>query len=49
MIPKGYAFAVILIVEKLGHKLIKLRSPLNALKWDGDWGPSSKLWEPKLK
>jgi len=29
--------------------LIKMRSPLNALKWDGDWGPSSKLWEPKLK
>lgn len=35
-IPKGYAFAVINIVEKFGNKLIKLRSPLITVKWDGE-------------
>jgi len=49
LIPRGYAFAVVLVTEKLGHKLIKIRSPLHMIKWDGEWAHHSKQWDHRLK
>jgi hypothetical protein len=49
LLPKGHSFAIIHLVKKMGHKLLKLRSPITPVKWDGDWGPNGKLWDLKLK
>ncbi len=49
LIPKGHAFSVVLITEAVGNKLLKFRSPLTSIKWDGDWSTQSKLWDQKLK
>ncbi len=45
LIPKGHAFSVVLITEAVGNKLLKFRSPLTSIKWDGDWSAQSKLWD----
>ncbi len=49
LIPKGHAFSVILVTEEYGNKLLKFRSPLKPIKWDGDWCHSSSLWDHRLK
>ncbi len=49
LIPKGHAFSVILVTEEYGNKLLKFRSPLKPIKWDGDWSHDSSLWDHRLK
>jgi hypothetical protein len=48
-IPKGRTFSVVLVVEAVSNKLIKLRSPLQEFRWTGDWSHDSRLWDQKLK
>ena len=49
LIPKGNAFSVVLVVEAVGNRLIKLRSPLKPIEWAGDWALDSNLWDHKLQ
>ena len=49
--PLGQGFAILAIRElKGGHKLLRLRAPLQKFEWAGDWSmnPMSKKWTPEL-
>jgi hypothetical protein len=39
------------VVEACGNKLIKLRSLLKPVKWEGDWSLNSnnQLWDSRIK
>jgi len=45
------SFTVVLVVEAIGNKLIKLRSIMQPIAWDGDWSlkPSNSLWDNRIK
>lgn len=53
-LPLGQGFAILAIKElKGGHKLLRLRAPLQKFEWKGDWSmnPGSdkhQKWTPEL-
>ena len=47
-IPKGQGFFVEMLLEAGDYKLIKLRCPLRAIEWNGEWAHASPKWNDKV-
>lgn len=48
-LPKGKSFAMILVREVLGNRLINLRAPNDKFKWKGDWCAGSTNWDQRVQ
>lgn len=51
ILPRGKSYTIVLVVDSCGNKLIKLRSLLEPIKWEGDWKltANNPLWDSRIK
>lgn len=45
----GHAYTLIAVKEAHGHRLVNIRNPWGTFEWNGNWGDTSPLWNPRMR